>query len=219
MREQALFEIAARQHGLVARSQIDLSDAAVLAWTKAGRLARVFPAVYRIGGAPITRDQLLLASCLAAGPDAAVSHRTATHDWDLGHFPDVIEVVTPRSTWPRMRGVRVHRSHDLLPAHVTTRRGIPMTKPLRTLVDLGRSAPWAVPDALDRGLAAKLFSFAAVDAALHDFSRRGRTGVGILRKVVEQRALGRDVPESLLEAKMARLLQTRGLPQPRYQHW
>jgi very-short-patch-repair endonuclease len=220
--EPGLLDLAERQYGLLDATQaacFGLDDKA-LGWrVTTGRLQRVHPAVYRVSGSPTSREQSLLAACLAAGPGAAVSHRSAAHEWQLAEFPDVVEIVTPRATWPRLAGVRVHRSHDLRPDHTTYRRRVPITKPLRTLVDLGQSAPWAVPDALDRGLASKLFSFAAVDAALHDFSRRGRTGVGILRKVVEQRALGRDVPESLLEAKMARLLQAHGLPQPTYQYW
>jgi very-short-patch-repair endonuclease len=215
----AFFDVAARQYGVLERAQIDLPDATLAGWVGDGRLLRVQPSVYRVGGAPITREQRLLAACLAAGPGSAVSHQAAAHEWGLGDFLDVVEIVTTRAQWPRLKGVRVHRASDLAPEHITVRHALPVTKPVRTMVDLGQSARWAVPDALERGLNAKLFNLTAVDVALHDLSRKGRPGVGILRRAVDQRALGRDVPESLLEVRMARLLQRHGLPRPEYQHW
>src|SRR4051812_13078695 len=128
MDERGLVDLASRQHGLIEWAQaasFGFDDKAIGWRITTGRLVRVFPGVYRIAGAAVTRDQLLLAPCLAAGPDSAVSHRAAAHEWTLGDFPDVVEIVTPRAQWPRMRGVRVHRSHDLRAEHVTVRRGIP----------------------------------------------------------------------------------------------
>jgi very-short-patch-repair endonuclease len=219
VREHDLFALATRQHGLVERTQLDFSDGTITQWVRANRLVRVHPAVYRIAGAPITRAQLLLAPCLAAGPGSAVSHRTATHEWSMAEFPDVIEIVTPRARWPRLKNVRVHRSTDLRAHHVTTRHGIPITKPLRTLVDLGQSAPWAVADALEIGLANRLFGIKAADAALDEFSCRGRTGVGVFRRVIDQRALERGIPDGLLEPRMARLMRNHDLPPASFQHW
>lgn len=220
--EHALYELAARQHGLIEITQareLGIDDDGVARRVVSGRLVRVHPGVYRIAGAPVTREQLLLAACLAAGPGSAVSHRSAAHDWTLAEFPDVVEIVTPRATWPRLKGVRVHRSKDLDPNHITWRHGMPITKPLRTLVDLGQSAPWAVADALELGLAARLFSMKAVDAALEEFSCKGRTGIGVLRRIVDARALERGIPDGLLEPRFARLVRRHGLPMPDFQVW
>jgi very-short-patch-repair endonuclease len=221
VRDTALLDLAARQHALVERTQanqIGFDDDLLHRRVLAGRLVRVFPGVYRVAGAQTSHEQLLLAACLAAGPGSAVSHRAAAHEWELAEFPDLVEIVTPRAQWPRLRGVRVHRSTDLRPDHVTVRHGFPITKPPRTLVDLGQSAPWAVADALERGLTAKLFGLAAADVVLDDLGRKGRTGVGVLRQALDNRALGRDVPESLLEVRMARLIKRHGIPMPEYQH-
>jgi very-short-patch-repair endonuclease len=218
VRDAALYELAARQHGLVERTQLNLSAAALDRRIAAGLLERLHPAVYRVAGAPVTWHQMLLAACLAAGPDAAVSHRAATQEWGLGEFPEVVEIVTPRARWPRLHNVRVHRSHDLRLWHVTRRHGIPITKPLRTVVDLGQSARWAVPDALELGLANRLFTLRAADAALAEFSRKGRTGIGIFRRAVEERVLGDGIPDGLLEPRMARLIRNAGLPMPVFQH-
>lgn len=220
--EHALYELAARQHGLVEITQVrklGIDDDGVARRVAADRLVRVHPGVYRVAGSPITREQRLLAAVLAAGPGSAVSHRSAAHEWGLAEFPDVVEIVTPRPKWPRLKGVRVHRSNDLLPNHVTVRHGIPITKPLRTLVDLGQSAPWAVADALELGLADRLFTMKAVDAALEEFSRKGRTGIGVLRRIVDARALERGIPDGLLEPRFARLVRRAGLPMPDFQVW
>ena len=198
-----------------------LSDAAFARFVASDMLTRVFPAVYRVAGAPITREQLLLAPCLAAGPGSAVSHRTAGTEWTLVEgFADVIEIVTPRPQWPRLPGVFVHRSTDLKPDHVTMRHGIPITKPLRTLVDLGAVVPaHVVADALEAGLSARLFHIRAADAALDEFGCKGRTGVGVFRKVIDNRALERGIPDGLLEPRMARLLAKQGLPKATFQFW
>ena len=220
MLDRALLDLAARQHGLLEWSQLlaRSTEKTVRHAIAGGLLVRVHPAVYRVAGAPITWEQTLLAACLAAGAMSAVSHRAAAHDWELGDFPGIVEIVTPRAQWPRLRNVRVHRSSDLRAWHVTTRRGVPMTKPLRTVVDLGQSARWAVPDALELGLASRLFTLKAADAALDEFSRKGRTGIGIFRRAVDARVLGEGIPDGLLEPRMARLIRCHDLPMPAFQH-
>ena len=222
MLDRTLLDLASRQHGLVEWTQaLDHVTAAALRYAvDAGQLTRVHPAVYRLAGAPVTRAQNLLAACLAAGPESAVSHRAATHEWELAEFPTIVEIVTPRARWPRLRGVTVHRSTDLRPDHVTWRHGFPITKPLRTLVDLGQvAARSTVADALETGLAVRLFGIRAADAALDEFACRGRTGVGVFRAVIDDRALDRGIPDGLLEPRMARLLRRHGIPRPVFQYW
>ena len=130
-----------------------------------------------------------------------------------------VELSVPRGRLPRLAGVVVHRSTDLRDTHVTRRRAVPVTNPLRTLVDLGAVAPpWAVEDARDRALVARLLTVAGVEATLDDLGRRGRRGVGVLREVLERRALGAARPDGLLEPRMARLLRRHGLPAAEFQH-
>ena len=82
------------------------------------------------------------------------------------------------------------------------------------MVDLGAVlGPEAVEDALDTGLAwPSLFSIQAVKATLDDLSGRGRSGAGVLRKVLAEREFGDAVSDSKLEKRMARLLRRAGLP-------
>ena len=157
----------------------------------------------------------MLAACLAAGVGAVASHRAAARIWKLTEpSNDVVEISVPRSNGPRPRGTIVHRSGDLLSEQITVRKHIPVTNPLRTMVDLGAVlSPEAVEDALDAGLAwPSLFSVAAVEATLNELAGRGRSGSGVLRKVLEERALGDAVSDSKLERRMANLLKRAGLP-------
>ena len=221
--DERLAERAADQHGVVHLAQAracGLSHDGVLRRQRAGRLVEVHPMVFRVAGAPATHLAALRAAALAVEPDGVVSHRSAAWVWDL--LPgegSVVEVSVPRSRGPRLDGVVVHRSRDLVPGHTTVRNGIPVTNPLRTLVDLGAvCSRWIVEDALDRGLIARRFSVAAVEWLLHEVARPGRRGCGVLRTVLDERALGAAPPDGLLEPHMARLLRSHALPPAVFQH-
>lgn len=71
---------------------------------------------------------------------AALSHRSAAELWGLlrsGNGP--VDVTIPGDGGKRKRGgIRLHRSRLLLPAAVTSRNGIPVTTPARTIADLRR---------------------------------------------------------------------------------
>lgn len=75
-----------------------------------------------------------------------------------------------------------------------------------------------VADALERALIARVCSVLAVERALDDVARRGRRGAGVIRRVLDERALGRARPDGLLEARTARVLREGGLPSPAFQH-
>lgn len=125
----------------------------------------------------------------------------------------------PRRRRTRLAGVVVHRSDDVEGAHVVRRSGVPSTTPMRMLVDLGAVVPGPlVEDALDRALALRLVKVPGVQAALDEVARCGRSGAGVLRAVLDGRALGADTPDSLLEPRMARLLRQHVLPPPVFQH-
>jgi very-short-patch-repair endonuclease len=215
MVQEAVAALARGQYGLVTREQAlaaGLTDTTLSRWLAAGRLEVLHPAVFRVAGAPATYEQALLAAALAAGLGAAVSHRAAAVLWGLLEGEAPVEITVTNTHGPRLRGVVVHRSRDIAPRWITRRRGIPVTNPLLTMVDLGAVLPpWSVEDALDRGLVEKLFSVAAVEWARNDLGRPGRRGAGVLGGVLDERALGTDRPDGLLEPRMARLLRQAGL--------
>lgn len=73
---------------------------------------------------------------------AALSHRSAAELWDLLPPRDGPVDVSIRGDGGRAtrRGIRMHRSRLLLPAAVTSRNGIPVTKPAKTISDLRRAS-------------------------------------------------------------------------------
>jgi very-short-patch-repair endonuclease len=219
--ERSLAALAAAQHGLVSREQAltQVTDAAIRWRCASGRWRAVHPGVYLVGGAPDTWHQRMLGACMAAGGLAVASHRAAARLWGLLGEDDLVELSVLRPKGPKPAGALWHRSRDLIPAHTTVRGGVPVTNPLRTLVDLGAVVQWwTVEDALDRGLAQRLFSVAAVEWFRHEVARPGRRGCGVLRKVLDERALGTARPDGLLEPRMARVLKGHGLPPAAFQY-
>jgi very-short-patch-repair endonuclease len=187
--------------------------------TRADRdaLERVQRGVYRTAGARTTWEQQLLAACLAAGGGAVASHRAAAVLWGLAEAPAPVEVSVPLARSPRPRGAVVHRSTDLRPVDVARRSGVPVTNPIRTVGDLGAVAPELVKPAVERGLHARLFTVAALWRLVDDLARPGRRGLGVLRRVLEARALGDTRCDSLLEPLFAEIVADMGLDVA-YQH-
>jgi len=186
-------------------------------WITAGDLRRVQPGVARFAGVRQTWEGDVLAAVLSAGPGAAASHRAAAVVWGLLDEAPV-EIVVPYERKPRLiGGVIVHRTRD--PIAIRRRDGIPVTTPMRALLDLGAMAPaWVVELALDRAEAAKLVTVAAVEWELARLARPGRRGAGPLRKVLNRRALLETPPDGVLEPRFARLCKLAALPRPVFQH-
>ena len=217
MIQRELAAIAQRQLGLITHDQAMqiITYRMIERLLGSGRWERVHRAVYRVGGAPITYEQRVLAACLAAGPDAVASHRSAARIWGLlDDEPDVVEIAVPRPLHHRLRDVVVHRATDLERADTTLRRGIPVTHPMRTLVDLAAVAPvGTVARALQRALSSRLAAYETTEAALQRVARRGRRGVRVLRMLLdEQRDNPR--PAGVFEARFSSLARRFALPTP-----
>lgn len=99
---------------------------------KVGRLHLLHRGVYAVGHRPPSPLAAAMAAVLACGPKAVLSHRAAGALWGIvPRWPARAEVTALREH--RHPGIHVHRSHR---ADVTTRHGIPVTTPTRTLLDL-----------------------------------------------------------------------------------
>lgn len=217
MEDERLEDVGERQYGLFTLGQAiasGTSRSAVYRGAAAGRYMILHPGVFAFAGAPASRERALLAACLAAGKGAVASHRSAARIWGLVDFDDTVEVTVSRRHGPLPAGTIVHRSTDLKPDQTTVRQRIPITNPLRTMVDLGAVlSPEEIEDALDAGLAyPSLFSVRAVEAMRTRLSQHGRAGTGVLRRVLEERVLGDAVSDSQLEKAMAKVLRRAGLP-------
>lgn len=155
--EVLVAEIAARQHGAVSFGQMrraGLSETTVRRRAARMRLHRVHRGVYAVGHLALSPEGRWMAAVLAVGTGshraddsvlgywgAAASHRSAAYLWNLLLVRDHPADVIVKGDGGRMnrRGIRVHRSHTLIPADVTLRHGIPVTTPARTIADLRRA--------------------------------------------------------------------------------
>jgi very-short-patch-repair endonuclease len=152
-----------------------------------------------------------LVATTAIGGLRSLGHRSAAswYDWPLLNAPDLIDVVVPRrrkpTPWP---GARIIRP-QLEAAEIVRIRGVPVTAPLRTALDLAVHLPLAD-------------SVAALDGAC----RKGGLSIGLLRR--ELRRLNRPKPAcvadlinplraSVYESLFAVLLAQAGIAEPRCQ--
>jgi very-short-patch-repair endonuclease len=166
--DRQIAQLATREDGIVERRQLialGLSAAAIDHRVRAGRLIVLHRGVYTVGHTALTDLGKLRAALIAAGPTAVLSHRTAAALWKLiPSVPPLVEVTVTRKG-PRSRNnLRIHETRR--PPDVRTLHSLPLTAPLRTLVDL---APIEPQHALERlcadALVRKLVTQEDVDAA------------------------------------------------------
>jgi predicted transcriptional regulator of viral defense system len=125
-----------------------MSAQALARLAELGHLERLRHGVYRITGTPPGQWSNLQAAWLALQPDLGVaerlslpgvevvSHRSAAQIHRIGDLDaDRLEFLTPERRQTRDRDVRLRRG-VVAPADRTVVEGLPVTTPLRTIVDL-----------------------------------------------------------------------------------
>jgi very-short-patch-repair endonuclease len=115
-----------------------MSQPAISRRTAAGRLHRIHRGVYAVGHTKLSFEGRCMAAALALSDGAVVSHISAAALWGMRRPTDgAIDVTLPGDGGrERRRGIRIHRSSILIADFVTSRNGIALTTPKRTLRDL-----------------------------------------------------------------------------------
>lgn len=212
--------LAGAQHGVVARRQLlahGLSAKQVGTRVRAGLLVPLHRGVYAVGHPRLTRWGLRTAAVLAAGPDAALSHREAALMHGLrGSGPARIEVTTSADVRSTV-AFRVFARRALAAEDVAVVAGIRVTTVARTLVDL---AELLAPDPLQRALAAAerlgRLDVPTLEAALRRTVGRPGKGYQRLRAVLDEHGReGTQLTRSELEARFHAIMRAHGLPRPR----
>jgi len=220
--DPAIAALAARQHGVVSRTQLLEAGATrrqIERRLESRRLLPVHRGVYAVGHARLTRDGYRVAALFAAGRGAALSHREAAvlHAL-LAAAGTRVELTTPGER--RVPGVVVHHAR-LDRADVTEIDGLPVTTVARTLVDLaGVAAPERLRKALEEAERSHRLDVRAIEAVLA--RTRGRNGRGhehVKRALAELAAAGTTVTRSVLERRFLRLLDANRLPRPSTNAW
>jgi len=182
---------------------------------RTGALERLHPTVFAVGGSPDSPGRRLRAACLAVEDDAQASHTSALWLWGTrGRHLERVEIVVPRYRSPQLEGVVVHRCRDLDLTSPRLRLGIPVTDPLRSLVDSAAVLPpEQVKEALDRAVGAGLLTVMGALAEVNRVGRPGRRGAGVLRKILAEEGVGGSRKPSVLEAKTRVILRRINLPE------
>ena len=186
----------------------------------AGMIERLSPRVFRVIGASPTQWQSALAAQFDAGAGAAVSHGSALALYRIPRF-SVSPVHVTRGAERNRRESNlafVHEPKLLRPNHFARRGPLVFTSPTRSLFDVARSLTAdQLARAVDATLVRRLTNTRALHQMLDVLAKRGRSGIAVMRQVLDERPLGYRPPESHLEARVQKIVVDGGLPAPERQ--
>jgi very-short-patch-repair endonuclease len=158
-----------------------------------------------------------MAAVLACGPEAVLSHGSAAALWGFGEESQrLIEVSVPAAIRRRHAGIRVHRRTALLPEELTAHEGVPVTDPVRTLIDEAtRLRPMQLERAVNEADKLDRVDPETLRAAL--VRHGGQPGVAPLRAILDRRTFR--LSDSDLELRFRPLARAAGLPEPQTKTW
>ncbi len=213
---RAIWSLVKRQHGVVARRQLleaGLTPKGINHRITRGRLRPVATGVYAVGRPSLTQHGRWMAAVLSCGVGGALSHTDAAALWGIRQTSGAIEVTAP--TLRRRSGIVSHRGKRL-EAEVTRHQGIPVTNPIRTLVDLApRIDRGELEAAVNEADKLDLVSTDELRAAVDEIPRR--PGVAVLRSVLDRRTFR--LTDSQLERLFLEIVREAGLPPPETGIW
>jgi hypothetical protein len=209
-------ELAGRQHGVVARWQLQrlgMTAKMVDGRIQRGALHSVHRGVYAVGHRSLAIEGRWMAAVLAFGPEAVLSHRSAGQLWGLVPRSSIAPEVTRRKHAEGRPRLMVHRG-SLMADEVGTRWGIPVTSVARTMFDLAamldeREVERAWNEMEVREYRVRL----SIPALLERYP--GRKGAVLLARLAGRKALPVGITRNELEEAFLALVDRFDLPRPR----
>jgi hypothetical protein len=217
MNWSVLLAKAATQGGFVTRRQL-LESGYGASWVRRaiqrGELIPVVDGVYR--AVPIEGEDALLRGAILALPRAAVSHFSAARVWGFPYLSKgPVTVSVHHRTTHVFPEVEVRRTIDLEDHHLAVERGLLVTTPARTIVDLAANLNIRHLDrVLDGVLVSRLATYEEVATVALEVGRRGRPGTVKLRNVLSIRGDGHMATATQLERLGHSVLRRYGVPEP-----
>jgi very-short-patch-repair endonuclease len=219
-----VWKLADSQHGVITRRQLldaGFSADEVDGRIARGRLQRLWRGVYAVGRPLLTPLGWWSAAVLACGGGAVLSHESAAALWEIRRSnsgsegerdrPWMIHVSVPARRSPRRAGIRVHRRRDLSGSDQARCRGIPVTSPGRTLIDLCTLlSPIHIEACVNQADKLGLIDPEFLRSEIRN--HRGMDGVPVLRGVLDRRTYR--LTDSELERLFLRLVRRARLPEP-----
>ncbi|MGK2955113.1 MAG: endonuclease domain-containing protein [Solirubrobacterales bacterium] len=224
---RAILELAGRQYGVVSRRQ--LMDRGIPARSVTNRTSQislfpVFRPVFMVGNPFLTMNGARMAALLAAGDGAALGFRSAAKLWGFLDHRNPIEVLRTQGGTSQRARIRVagetwwpyllvRKPRALPPSDLTTKLGLALTSPERTLRDLAQLLPeqqffraFTEADRLE------LLNEGALRSVAE--RTRGSRGGRMFRQAVSRRIPNVKETESLLEAIVLKLTLDGRIPPP-----
>ena len=213
-RDRCIARRAARSWGVLSVEDLldcGLTHDAIMRRARRGILTRLHRGVYAVGHASPPPEGALLAAAKACGKGALVSHASAAWLWGLlERLSARPEVTVPGSSACLHRGIRAHRSARIDPADRGHKRGVRVTSPARTLLDLaGRFSHRELRRAVRQAQSLRLVSVRDLLTAIERLGPRPGT-----RKLAEILATGPAPTRSELEDVVLELLLGGGFITP-----
>jgi very-short-patch-repair endonuclease len=208
---KAAWALAEGQHWVITRRQlleIGYTPEAIDYRIKVRRLRPLHEGVFMVWRSDVDREGYFLGAVLACGESAALSHDSGGELWEIRPgIPGPIHVSVLRSH-PRRPGIKVHRRMRM---ETTTHKGILVTTPACTIVDL---APGLSDSRLERCINE------AVNRDLTSPDKLRSEAAAMPRRFGARRVvalLDRDTfvaTETMLEQRFLGIVRQTGLPLP-----
>ncbi len=188
-RSRRAWELAERQHGVVARRQLlalGFNSREIEHRVGRGRLHLAMRGVYAVGWPTQTPERRWMVAVLACGDGAMLSHRSAAALWRIGgERRGLIEVSVRRRCELRRSGLRVRGRPTLAKTDILKRDGIPVTSPVLTLIDMASELrPLEIERAVNEADKRDLVDPETLRLSLDTYA--GQPGVPTLRKLLDK---------------------------------
>jgi very-short-patch-repair endonuclease len=210
--EETIWGLAEEQHGVVGRRQLwakGLSDQLLRHRIEIGMLVEMSPDVLHLAGAPLTEASIAMAGVLDSPGSAFLSHGSAAAWWGLPGFAikkPVHTVIPWQGTNTRTRMAIVHYHRGLPVGSLRTLNGVPVVSPALTIFLLaGSEHPARTERALDNAWSMHLVTYEQLHELLRRLAARGRNGIRVMRKLLDDRPADYVAPQSGLEARARQL--------------
>lgn len=208
--------LAARQHGVVTRSQLmglGFSPGAIARRVQGGQLQALHRGVYLVGPLKLHRATEM-AAALAGGPQALISHTSAACLWGMGSggTPPAVHVSVPAGGRSKRPGICFHRVAPWVHEERAVVDGVPVTSAIRTLVDIaGMVGSRELERALALAMGEGLVDGRGLAGSSHRYPRR--PGMPMLLSLLRDLE-GPSITRSEAERRCLELFQAAGLPRP-----
>ncbi|MGB7859852.1 MAG: type IV toxin-antitoxin system AbiEi family antitoxin domain-containing protein [Acidimicrobiia bacterium] len=215
-----LIDHARANGGVITRAEalaLGVPSASLHRMVRQGIFGKAGAGVYALPGFDDQHLVALRAACSKLG--AVASHQSAARIHRLDRARELAPTVSvPIRRTKDFPGVAIHQLTDLTDEHIVLVRGLPVTGPERTIVDLAAVlSDGHLERIVDTSVAARRVNLAELNKLFMELGRQGKPGTRRLRRILETRASGYVAPESELERRLVKLIEESGLPKPDFQ--